>query len=368
MASARLIDRKIFVSDCEGPLSTNDNAFEATNHFIENGDKLFALISKYDDVLADVVKKPGYKAGNTLKLILPFFKAYDVTDKELKNFSRRTVRLISNAKDTMHFIRTIMEAFIVNTGYKHYTLALCDHLEFPYDHAYGTKLELDKYQIDENEKKELRKVSEEIVSMPMVTIPKNAKSIDGFSRQDQDTLMRLNEIFWDIIPKMESGRIVDEVDPRGGWKKAETVKKIVEKLNGSLIDTIYIGDSITDAECLELVRRNGGLAISFNGNEYAIRKAEIAVLSENTVITSILAYVFSRFDKEHVLELVENWDSSTFKKRVADIALQSKNVEIYSKSPPLQVKIVNPQNIDRLIKDSCAFRKKVRGEAIGTLG
>ena len=67
--------KRIFISDCEGPISKNDNAFELAANFIPNGDKLFANISKYDDVLADVLQKPGYSAGSTLKLILPFFKA-----------------------------------------------------------------------------------------------------------------------------------------------------------------------------------------------------------------------------------------------------------------------------------------------------
>jgi energy-converting hydrogenase A subunit R len=51
--------KRVFISDCEGPISKNDNAFEAAARFVPNGDKLFTLISKYDDVLADVVKKPG---------------------------------------------------------------------------------------------------------------------------------------------------------------------------------------------------------------------------------------------------------------------------------------------------------------------
>ncbi|MCK4434190.1 HAD hydrolase family protein [Candidatus Bathyarchaeota archaeon] len=368
MKGAKLTAKKIFISDCEGPLSTNDNAFEVTSHFIKNGDNLFALISKCDDVLADVIKRPDYKAGNTLKFVLPFLKAYNVTDKELRDFSRRTVRLVPNAKDTLRFIRSIMHAFIVNTGYEHYTLALCDHLDFPYDKAYGTKLELDKYRIDESEKKELRKIKEEIVSMPMITIPKNAKSVDDFAGQDKDILRRLDKIFCDIIPKMGSGKILNEIDPRGGWKKAETVKDIVEELNGSFTDTVYIGDSITDAECLELIRGNDGLAISFNGNEYAIRKAEIAIQSENTVVTSILMHFFCKFGKEYVLKLAENWDSSTLSECVADKTLQSKLVKMYSKSSPAQVEIVNSRNIDRLIKESCTFRKKVRGEAIGKLG
>ena len=32
---------KSFITDCEGPLTLNDNAFELAEHFIENGGKLF---------------------------------------------------------------------------------------------------------------------------------------------------------------------------------------------------------------------------------------------------------------------------------------------------------------------------------------
>jgi energy-converting hydrogenase A subunit R len=78
--------KKVFISDCEGPISKNDNAFELTAHYVPNGERLFTVISRYDDVLAEVVKKPGYKAGDTLKLILPFLKAYGVTDRKMQKF------------------------------------------------------------------------------------------------------------------------------------------------------------------------------------------------------------------------------------------------------------------------------------------
>ncbi len=73
--------RKVFVSDCEGPISKNDNAFELASQFIPSGDRLFTQISRYDDILADIIKREDYKAGDTLKLILPFLKAYDVTKR-----------------------------------------------------------------------------------------------------------------------------------------------------------------------------------------------------------------------------------------------------------------------------------------------
>ncbi|MCK5563078.1 hypothetical protein KAI30_02805, partial [Candidatus Bathyarchaeota archaeon] len=80
--------RRLFISDCEGPISKNDNAYELSEHFIPKGASFFALVSRYDDVQADVVKRPEYKAGDTLRLILPFLKAYGVTNEKIKKFSK----------------------------------------------------------------------------------------------------------------------------------------------------------------------------------------------------------------------------------------------------------------------------------------
>ena len=88
--------KRVFISDCEGPISKNDNAYELTARFVPDGDKLFAVISKYDDVLADVLKKPSYNAGDTLKLILPFLKdlEYDDTRTPMRWWPRGMERQI----------------------------------------------------------------------------------------------------------------------------------------------------------------------------------------------------------------------------------------------------------------------------------
>ena len=82
---------KSFITDCEGPLTLNDNAFELADNFIENGGDLFKILSLYDDYLVDVVKKPDYKAGNTLKLILPFFVVENLKNEDLIDFSRNNM-------------------------------------------------------------------------------------------------------------------------------------------------------------------------------------------------------------------------------------------------------------------------------------
>ena len=50
---------RIYVTDCEGPLTRNDNAQEIAERFLPDGAEFFARLSKYDDFLVDVAHKPG---------------------------------------------------------------------------------------------------------------------------------------------------------------------------------------------------------------------------------------------------------------------------------------------------------------------
>ena len=121
-----LAKRKVWISDCEGPISKNDNAFELAKYFIPKGDKVFTLISRYDDYLADIIKKKGYKAGDTLKLILPFLKAYNATNQSVTDYSSQNVLLVPGAKETLQFLKRRMPSFIVSTSYEQYLIALCN--------------------------------------------------------------------------------------------------------------------------------------------------------------------------------------------------------------------------------------------------
>ena len=366
-AEASQKNPRIFVTDCEGPISKNDNAFELTSSLVPDGDSFFALVSKYDDVLADVVRKPGYKAGDTLRLILPFLKAYGATDKKIRDFSARNVLLVPGAKDTLTFVSKLMPSFIVSTSYEQYISSLCNLTGFPFENTYCTRLNIDKYNIPAEETKRLQELQREITALPMIEIPKNANSVNDFSQRDQETIQRLDEIFWQEIPKMKSGRMLGEVNPVGGSEKAKAVQDIAEKLECSLDRVMYVGDSITDVPPLRLVRESGGLSVSFNGNDYAVRESEIAVLSGNTTVTSVLAETFSRQGKKQVFSLVEEWSPSGLNKICVSPELRERMLRLFPDGFP-QVEQVTDDNLERLKRESSVFRKTVRGEAIGKLG
>jgi len=359
--------RRVFISDCEGPISKNDNAFEVMTHFVPHGDRIFAVVSTYDDALADVLKKSGYKAGDTLKLVLPFLKAYNVTDEALRDFSAGNLILIANAKKALHHVSNIAPAYVVSTSYEHYIRTLCKAMEFPFKNTYCTRLKLDKYNLTETEKEQLKKFCREMAQMPILDIPPKARSFNDLSDNVRSTIERLDEIFWETIDEMQIGIIYSEVNPIGGSEKAEAINDIVKKLKVSLTDVMYVGDSITDEEALRFVKENGGVAVSFNGNRFAVRNAEIALISEDSVVTAIIADVFIRSGKDETLDLVANWSPQTLVKSMVEQGL----INSFLKTHPLELpkaKIITEGNMENLTRVSTEFRKKVRGVAVGRMG
>jgi energy-converting hydrogenase A subunit R len=359
--------KRAFISDCEGPISKNDNAYEVTSHFIPKGGKLFKVISRYDDVLADVLKRPNYKAGQSLKLVLPFLRAYNITDRRMQEFSSENLALISHARDTLEHVRRIAHAFIVSTSYEHYVRAVCRAIGFPFKNTRCTRVRIDKYRLTELERTCLRDLSREILRMAPVKILPSADSIQDFSKADQKTLRRLDEIFWEEIAGMRIGRMYSEVEPMGAGEKASAVEEIARELGLSLADVMYVGDSITDEDAFKLVKGNDGLTVSFNGNEYAVRSAEIAVTSTSTIITAIIADIFCRLGKRQTLKLIKDWSFQTLKNSGVDSDLLEGFFRL-GKVEPWSVEMVAPANVDGLARRSSEFRLKVRGQAVGRLG
>jgi energy-converting hydrogenase A subunit R len=340
------LGRKFVVSDCEGPISANDNAFELAGHFIEDGERFFQIVSHYDDILADEIKRPGYNAGSTLKLILPFLKAYGATNQNMKDFSQANVLLIPGARATLGLLQFIMPTYIVSTSYEPYIRALCDLTNFSFNQCYCTRLDLDSHPLGNTDQEKLRQFRLSIVDNP-----------------DFDNLER---IFWEELPEMEIYSLVEEVKPVGGEAKKEAVLDIMEKRGFQASGLMYVGDSITDVQPLNFAKENGGIALSFNGNEFALDNASIAAISDNTVITSVIADLFNRYD----LKVVQDFTLSFEKDPEKAVQEHPLNPQLASKlaETNTRLEMVTENNLEELKEESNKFRKKVRGESIGGLG
>ena len=338
--------KKFFVSDCEGPLSVNDNAFELAAHFIPQGERFFQIVSRYDDILADEVKRPGYNAGDTLKLILPFLKAYGANNLNVQEFSSKNILMIPGARDTLQLVNRIMPSFIISTSYQQYIQALCELTGFPFENCYCTRLDLDMHTLIPEEAEKVRQLKKSVVDNP--------------------EFENLERIFWEYIPQMEIGAFLKEVKPVGGGAKKDAVMEIINKHHFQSQGLIYIGDSITDVESLRFAQEHNGLAVSFNGNEYALKEASIAIISDNTLITSIIADLFNRYNSEEVLEFATSFS------RDPEAAISkhpiNKKMAYLLKKTRTRLEVVTSDNMEHLKEESSLFRKQVRGETIGGLG
>lgn len=293
--------RRLYVTDCEGPLTRNDNAQEIAAAFIPDGAELFARLSRYDDLLADVLHKPGYNAGDTLRLLPPFLRAFGVGDRDVVDFSAASVLVVPGAPQLLAELRALLPCFIISTSYTPYIRALCDVVDFPFADCRCTTLSLDAWRLPDEEAARLREWAQAIVARPVIEIPRGAEALDDLSTEDRETVARLDRLFWTQMAPAGaaadrlnvSGELLSAVRPVGGGMKLAALEEIVAAQGTGTDQVMYVGDSITDVPPLAAVRRWGGVAVSFNGNGYALAAAEIAAAGDSVRPVLDLARAFA---------------------------------------------------------------------------
>ncbi len=327
-----------YITDCEGPVSKNDNAYEIAEAFLREGGRFFALLSKFDDYLGDIEKTVGYRYGSTLKYILPFLKAAGLTDREATEFSARHVTIMNGVRGAFSRIDKAMPIYMVSTSYVHYVEAVCRYLDLSMDAVYCTRLSFDGYHMGDEEKQAVMDYFRRFLDLP----PISWDDAGGLDDASAGVIRVLKDFFFSILPSMPVWRWVEPVLPIGGEGKAQAVTHIATRGAISMENVIYVGDSITDVAALDLVRREGGLSVSFNGNRYAIMSAEYSVVARSASVLGTIAETFREGGKGRIRTGDYGDGAQVFKRDSAD---------------PAYVTALSERT-----------RKEVRGQAIGELG
>ena len=346
--------KKSFITDCEGPLTLNDNAFELANHFIDNGGELFKILSLYDDYLVDEVKKPNYKAGNTLLLILPFFLVENIKNKDMIEFSRNNIFTVSESKFLLDYLKERMNTYIVSTSYGQYIEALANYMDFPFENTFYTRVDVDALDITDDEISKIIEFKDQILETP----------------EDYELF---DSIFFNEIPKMGFYNLIKEVDVIGGEGKKLAIDKIIDNDSIDINEILYIGDSITDVEPLRFARDHDGISISFNGNIYPLKEAEIAIISPSAITTAVIANIYADNDKKVVLDFINDYNDENnleelFKKYDIDYNVKEEFFKVFENYDKPIIKIVNQENFDEILEASTKMRNEIRGQDIGGLG
>ncbi len=252
--------------DLEGPLAVQDNAYELMKLF-PGGDKIFEVISRYDDLLT-LEEKEGYEPGDTLALIVPFLVQHGVSESDIAALAAKASLAGGAAELISQLQLKRWKVFCISTSYQQYAIHITHKLGIYAHNVAGTPFPLDRARdaLHKEDFSLLQQAEQEILTMQPVD-------------DDERIKQRLDYFFWEKLPATGLGAAIRGVKPVGGRRKVAALNKFADKYQQPLSRWVVVGDSITDFRMLQAVEEAGGLAIAFNASEHALPYATMSLAS-----------------------------------------------------------------------------------------
>jgi len=278
--------------DLEGPLASQDNAYELMKLF-PHGGKIFEVISRYDDLLA-LERRPDYEPGDTLALIIPFLAYHGIEEEQIAAMGQKAgltpgaTILIDKLKSRGWYI------FCISTSYEQYAFSVTRRLSIFSENVACTSFPLEQIRklLSQNEFAFLKQTEQEIVNLkPFADDTRIKEYLDYF--------------YWQKLPQTRWGRIIGQVKPVGGRRKVEALENFSTKMGKPLSRWTVVGDSITDFKMLQAVNKAGGLAIAFNANEYALPYSTLGLASVSLYDLWIVLEAWEKGSRQDVERVVK---------------------------------------------------------------
>ncbi|MFX1425837.1 MAG: HAD hydrolase family protein [Promethearchaeota archaeon] len=360
--------------DLEGPISIIDFAAEIgkllgvksklnLNKF--DMSVFFTMISNYDDYIIEVpgVKEelniPNYQPGDTLRLMAPLYLA-SYTDKDLIKLAKSNFGLLPGCRELMNILHKNWEIYIISTSYSHFAHNVTASLGISRDHVYCTDFNIKKL------KRELQNIENDVEILINTIFQKYLEN-----NKDLNSIIKdLNNFFW-RDEESDYVKAMNLVEVRGGKRKEIAVEEISKRTDTSISEVIALGDSITDINMLQRVNDEGGIAVSFNGNRFSLKRANVAVTTINSL--GVLP-IFNH--KSDLKEFLYNWESNFDKfnnnpKNIPNSLILNETKELFTKYNliPELVNLKGKTEIEysKIVTKQEKIRKLVRGWA-GNLG
>jgi energy-converting hydrogenase A subunit R len=304
------LDKKQFCCcwDLEGPISVIDFAAELSKKLSEdsvlnlqkyNMRDFFTMISNYDDYIIDVpgIKEeldiPEYQPGDTLRLMAPLYISC-LTDQELLSLAKGNLGLLSGCKELMKILHKNWDIYVISTSYSQFAYNVTAALGIPKDHVYCTELNI----------RQLKEGLDSINDSVNLLIGEIFEKYLMNKKDLYSVIDDLNNFFW-LGNESDYTNIMNQIKVRGGKRKENAVEEISVRTGLPISDMIALGDSITDINMLKRLKDEGGISISFNGNKYSIKHANVAITTTNSL--GVLP-IFQ--EKETISKFLESWENS----------------------------------------------------------
>jgi len=303
-----------------------------------NGDKVFEVISRYDDLLT-LEEREDYEPGDTLALIVPFLVLHNISEADITRLASKA-SLTGGAGELISWLQTKgWKIFCITTSYEQYAIHITQKLGIYAHNVACTLFPLNKFHQDlcTEDSALLRQIEQDVLTMNPIA-------------DDDKIKQSLGLFFWKKLPTTDIGMAIKEVKPVGGRRKVAALNRFADTYAQPLSKWVVIGDSITDFRMLQAVEQAGGLAIAFNANEYAIPYSTMSLAS-----TSI----------SDLMEVLEAWQKGQ-RKMVERIVKEKEKMGGRGERNYFHW-LSGRKNIDEVIEVHKRMRQLVREEA-GKLG
>ncbi|MCL1978544.1 MAG: hypothetical protein FWG60_00055, partial [Methanomassiliicoccaceae archaeon] len=349
-------DKQIICS-CE-VFQQNNSCRDLCQRFVAKGDKLYDIISWYDDVATYVLNRTEWRSGSTSRFTAPFLKAFGMTDYAAMEHCGKTLTIMPEAKRVIGHLRETMPTFFTTSSYEHNVLNLCRELDIPRVLVNCMDAAFDDFYIPRQEAKAIRELANRITGLRMPH-SFDLSAFHKLQKDDVEAVMTIEEIFNTNLKTLPVSDMIKEFRPVGTDEKVYFMIDLRDRTQIELEGTAFIGGDMTDVNALDRVSDLGGLALSFNGCDLAVRRSNIAVMSRDCTVTAVLAEEFYNEGIEAVFDLVENWDREKLKKKdFPDPHLMSAMLASNPRKLP-EVHIVNKDNVDEIARKSNKYRKNL---------
>jgi energy-converting hydrogenase A subunit R len=283
--------------DLEGPLATQDNAYELMKLFPRCG-KIFEVISRYDDLLT-LEGRPLYESGDTLALIISFLVCHGIEDEQITAMGQKA-KLTPGATVLISKLESQgWHIFCISTSYEQYAFPITQKLGIPAENVACTSLPLAyiRQLLGRKEFALLEQTEREIVNLNPIADDTRIKEY-------------LDYFYWQKMPQARWGRVISQVKPVGGRRKVEALEKFGTRMGKPLSGWTVVGDSITDSKILRAVNKSGGLAIAFNANEYALPYSTLGLASVSLYDLWIVLEAWEKGGCEDVERVVKEMEKA----------------------------------------------------------
>jgi energy-converting hydrogenase A subunit R len=246
-----------------------------------DGGRVFEVISRYDDLLT-IEGKKDYEPGDTLALIVPFLVLHGIREADITSSATKAT-LTGGAAELIAWLKSDgWEVFCITTTYEQYARYITRKLGISTGNVDCTPFPLDKMTVTlcQGDTALLKQVEQDIL---------------GMASDDTMIKQRLDNFFWERLPKTELGKLIGKVKPVGGRRKVAALRDFSRRLRQPFAHWVVVGDSITDFRMLKAVDNAGGLAVAFNANRYALPYVTMSLAS---ISISDLAPVLEVWQKE----------------------------------------------------------------------